>query len=162
MINTTATPQGMMDSPDWYRAEFANATTGEQFRIQDYGGKVILVETMAVWCTICRAQQGEIEALHEKLGVRDDFVSVTLDIDPNENQSDLKTYVEQNGFDWMYAVAPAEVSREIGKLYGDQFLNPPSAPILIIDRHGVAHPLPFGVKSADELFEAVNQYLDEM
>jgi len=32
---------------------------------------------------------------------------------------------------------------------------------LIVDRHGVAHPLPFGIKSVDELFEAVNMYLQE-
>ncbi|MCK7526838.1 MAG: hypothetical protein MZV64_59190 [Ignavibacteriales bacterium] len=37
---------------------------------------------------------------------------------------------------------PADVSREIASLYGDQFLNPPSTPMLIIDRKGVAHPLP--------------------
>ena len=51
--------------------------------------------------------------------------------------------------------------RVVGNLYGAQFLNPPSTPILIVDRHGVAHPLPFGIKSVDELFEAVNMYLQE-
>jgi thiol-disulfide isomerase/thioredoxin len=158
----TATPQVGIESPDWYDAGFVEATTGEEFRINDFEGKVVLVETMAIWCTTCRAQQAEIKALHEKLGVQEDLVSITLDIDPNENQDDLKAYVEQNGFDWKYAVAPTDVSREIGKLYGDQFLNPPSAPILIVDRHGAAHPLPFGVKSADDLFEAVNKYLGEL
>ena len=161
-VDAAAGPQEEVETPGWYAAGLVNAATGEQFSIRDFDGKVVLVETMAIWCTTCRAQQGEIAALHEKLGPRDDFVSLTLDIDPNENQSDLKSYIEQNGFDWWYAVAPAEVSREIGNLYGDQFLNPPSAPILLIDRQGAAHPLPFGVKSADDLFEAVNRLLDEM
>jgi hypothetical protein len=58
-------------------------------------------------------------------------------------------------------VSPANVSREIASLYGDQFLNPPSTPIVVIDRHGAAHPLPFGIKSADELLKAVQPFLDE-
>ena len=58
-------------------------------------------------------------------------------------------------------MASADVAREIASLYGDQFLNPPSTPILIIDRHGVAHALPFGIKSADDLAKAIQPYLDE-
>jgi hypothetical protein len=53
------------------------------------------------------------------------------------------------------------VAREIGDLYGQQYLNPPSAPMFIIDRSGKAHPLPFGVKSADELQQAIEPFLSE-
>ena len=34
-------------------------------------GKVVLVETMAQWCSTCKKQQGEVKALHEKLGMKD-------------------------------------------------------------------------------------------
>ena len=84
---------------------------------------------------------------------------MALDIDPNENDSTLKTHANSHGFDWMYAVAPADVAREIGKLYGDQFLNPPSAPMFIIDRQGKVHPLQFGVKSAQDLKTSVESFL---
>jgi hypothetical protein len=73
----------------------------------------------------------------------------------------LKNYTEQNYFDWMYAISPAEVSRELGQLYGAQYLNPPSTPMLIIDRHGEAHMLPFGIKSTEDLFSALQPFLDE-
>jgi thiol-disulfide isomerase/thioredoxin len=161
MHDATDTPEAMMDMPDWFGVALTDARTGQTFSINDLKGKVVLVETMAQWCSSCLKQQGEVKALREKIGANDDFVSVGLDIDPNENAADLKTYAETRGFDWLYAVPPAEVSREIGNLYGAQFLNPPSTPILIVDRHGVAHPLPFGIKSVDELFEAVNMYLQE-
>ena len=59
-------------------------------------------------------------------------------------------------------MASADVTREIGSLYTAQVLNPPSTPILIIDRHGVAHPLPFGIKSAADLFKVVDMYLHQM
>jgi cytochrome oxidase Cu insertion factor (SCO1/SenC/PrrC family) len=151
----------MMESPAWFNATLTDVQTGTMFTVQDLKGKVMLVEMMAVWCPNCKQQQEHVKELHGLLGQRDDFVSLGLDIDPNETADALKSYVNANGFDWYYAVPPADVSREIASLYGDQFLNPPSTPMLIIDRHGVVHPLPFGIKSADDLLRAVQPFLDE-
>jgi len=153
--------QDAMSAPIWFSAKLADVNTGKSFQVADFQGKVVLVETMAVWCTTCLQQQGQVQALRGLLGKRDDFVTVALDIDPNENDSTLKTHANSHGFDWMYAVAPADVAREIGKLYGDQFLNPPSAPMFIIDRQGKVHPLQFGVKSAQDLKTAVESYLKQ-
>jgi hypothetical protein len=123
-------------------------------------GIAVLVETMAVWCSNCLRQQREVVALHDLLGDQPNLVSVALDIDPNETNDILKAHTDKNGFDWVYAVAPAEVAREIGQLYGGQFLNPPATPMLIIDQHGEAHPLPFGHKTAQSLQEALAPFLD--
>jgi hypothetical protein len=161
MHDETATPNAMVDTPAWFGAELTDARTGQKFSINGFKGKVVLVETMAQWCSNCLKQQGQVKLLHEMLGENEDFVSIGLDIDPNENAADLKNYVESKGFDWLYAVPPADVTREIGNLYTAQFLNPPSTPILIVDRHGLAHPLPFGIKSAADLAEAVKMYLNE-
>jgi peroxiredoxin len=155
------TPEAMMETPGWFGASLTNAATGENFMIQDYKGKVVLVETMAMWCPTCLAQQKQVKTLHEQLGQRDDFVSVGINIDLNENIADLKDYTAKNGFDWTYSVATADVAREIGNLYGQQFLNPPSAPMFIIDRHGEVHLLPFGVKSAADLQKALEPFLNE-
>jgi hypothetical protein len=151
----------MMETPAWYSVSLTNVNTGEAFTINDLKGKVVLVETMAVWCSNCYQQQTQVKILHENLGMRDDFVSLGLDIDSNEDAAKLQDFVEKNGFDWIYAVSPADVSREFSSLYGPQFLNPPSTPMLIIDRHGEAHPLQFGIKSADELMQALQPFLDE-
>jgi len=163
MPDTMAQPtvDAMMESPAWFSVSLTNVNTGDAFTINDLKGKVVLVETMAVWCTNCFKQQTQVKALHASLGQRDDFVSMGMDIDPNEDAPKLKSFTETNGFDWKYVVSPADVSREIATLYGGQFLNPPSTPMLIIDRHGVAHPLPFGIKSADDLMRALQPYLDE-
>ena len=152
---------GMMEGPAWFSTSFTDARTGQTFSINDFQGKVVLVETMAIWCSNCLKQQGQVKQLHEQLGAREDFISIGLDIDPNENTEALKGYVEDKGFDWLYAVPSADVSSEIASLYGDQFLNPPSTPIVVIDRHGDAHPLPFGIKSADTLMQAIQPFLDE-
>jgi len=157
-----SSPEAAMPAAEWLGTPMTNVVTGQEFRVSDYQGKVVLVETMAVWCSKCRSQQEQIRELHQNLGdQKAELVSISLDIDPNEDAGYLAAFVAQTGFDWIYAVAPAELSRTLGLTYGNQFLNPPSTPILIIDRHGAAHPLPFGIKSADELRQAIQPYLDE-
>jgi thiol-disulfide isomerase/thioredoxin len=159
-MSETPTPEAMMDAPAWFGYSLTDVNTGETFTIGDFKGKVILLETMAVWCSNCRKQQQEVKALHERLGMNEGFVSIALDIDSNETADVLKAHATKNGFDWLYAVSSTDLSRQVASLYGDQFLNPPSVPMLIIDRHGEVHVLPFGVKSADKLYEQVIQYLD--
>jgi thiol-disulfide isomerase/thioredoxin len=160
---TTAEPmmdQGGMSVPAWFGADLTDVNLGQTFKVSDFKGQVVLVETMAVWCTTCLRQQEQIQALHAALGEQDGLVSLSIDIDPNEDAGILKTHTEAHGFDWLFAVAPREVAHEIGQLYGDQFLNPPSAPMFIIDRQGETHSLPFGVKSASTLQEALSPYLN--
>jgi thiol-disulfide isomerase/thioredoxin len=167
MDKPTATPEamtdktGMMAAPAWFGVALTNVRSGETFTVNDFKGKVVLVETLAMWCPNCKKQQMQVHALHELLGDNPDFVSIGLDIDANENGADLKTYTDSNGFDWIYAVAPAEVSRELGNLYGAEFLNPPSTPMFIIDRKGEVHPLPFGIKSAEDLLKAIEPFLKD-
>ncbi len=156
----TPTEGAMMDSPAWFSAALTDVRTGQSFTINDFKNKVVLVETMAVWCSKCYQQQVQIQALHAALGERENLVSISLDIDPNEDTASVQSYLANTGFDWRYAVAPAEVSRELSALYGAQFLNPPSAPALVIDQHGVVIPLPFGVKSVDQLMQFIQPLLE--
>lgn len=149
------------NTPNWLSLPLSNVQTGEIFTLNDFNGKVVLVENLAMWCSNCKKQQIQVRGLHELLGERTDFVSLGLDIDTNEKAADLKAYIDSNGFDWNYAVASAEIAREISTLYGAQFLNPPSTPILVIDRKGQVHPMPFGIKSANDLYTFIEPFLLE-
>ena len=162
----TPTAEAMMDKPmadlpAWYSAELTNVANGETFRIADYHGSVVLLETLATWCPNCMKQQREVQALHQVLGERTDFISIGLDVDLNESAEQLRAHAANNGFDWVYAVATPEVARALSDLYGVNFLNPPSTPMLIIDRAGEAHPLPFGINSAADLQTALEPFLAE-
>lgn len=145
----------------WLSETLTDVSTGKSFKVADFRGKVVLVEMMAVWCSNCLQQQRQVQALRKQLGQQADLVEVTLDVDPNETDAMVKEYAARNNFDWTYAVAPATVARQIGQLYGDQFLNPSAVPMLIIDRKGQEHRLPFGIKSADSLAQALQPYLSE-
>jgi peroxiredoxin len=59
--------------------------TGKIFTMNDYEGKVVLVETMAMWCPNCIVQAHEVRKLHTLLGNPEDLISVSLDVDINED-----------------------------------------------------------------------------
>jgi peroxiredoxin len=141
--------------------ELTDAQTGATFTMNDYAGKVILLETMAMWCPNCIVQANEVRKLHEALGNPDDLISVSLDVDINEESDALGEYAGSYGFDWHFAVAPLEVARELGNLYTAQYLNPPISPMLVIDRDGNVHHLEYGFKDVEVLQKAVEPYLAE-
>lgn len=146
-------------TPEWFAMELTDAQTGETFTMNDYAGKVVLVETMAIWCPNCAVQGNEVRKLHELLGTQDDLISISLDVDFNEDQAALKEYTSKFGFDWRFAVAPLLVARALGNLYSAEYLNPPLSPMLIIDRDGNVHQLEYGQKDAATLQKIVEPYL---
>ena len=146
-------------TPDWFDIEMTDVQTGETFSMNDYAGKVVLLETMAIWCPNCVIQATQVGKLHETLGNPDDLISVTLDVDSHEDESALKEYASSYRFDWHFAVAPLLVERALGNLYSAEYLNPPLSPMLIIDRDGNVHQLDYGIKDAETLQKIVEPYL---
>jgi thiol-disulfide isomerase/thioredoxin len=146
-------------TPEWFDMELTDVQTGETFTINDYAGKVVLLETMAIWCPNCLMQAGAVQKLHEALGNPEDLISVSLDVDSHEDSASLKEYASQYGLDWHLAVAPLSVERALGNLYSAQYLNPPLSPMLIIDREGNVHQLEYGIKDVEKLRKMVEPYL---
>jgi len=144
---------------DWFSMEMKDVRTGETFTMNDFAGKVVLVETMAMWCPNCLVQANEVRKMHEALGNPEDLVSVSLDVDFNEDEASLKKYVDDYGFDWRFSVAPLQVARAMGNLYSAQYLNPPLSPMLIIDRNGEVHLLDYGKKDAETLQKILEPFL---
>jgi thiol-disulfide isomerase/thioredoxin len=147
------------DIPEWFGYELVDVRTGETFTMNDYAGKVVLVETMAMWCPNCIFQAAEVRKMHEMLGNPEDLISVSLDVDVNEDAASLKEYTEEFGFEWHFAISGTPVSRALGNLYTAQYLNPPLSPMLVIDRNGDVHHLEYGKKSAEMLVETIEPFL---
>jgi len=156
---STVVPSTSVTTPEWFDMKLTDVQTGQTFTMNDYAGKVVLLETMAIWCPNCVVQANEVRNLHKLLGNPDDLISVTLDVDLNEDEASLKDYASSYGFDWHFAVAPLLVARALGNLYSAQYLNPPLSPMLIIDREGNVHQLEYGFKDAETLQKAIEPYL---
>lgn len=140
--------------------ELTDVVTGEVFTMNDFAGKVVLVETMAMWCPNCLVQAAQVRELHELLNQDEDLISVSLDVDINEDAASLKEYVERYGLMGRFAIAPLLVARALGNLYSAQYLNPPLSPMLIIDRNGEVHHLEYGRKSSAVLLQRVEPFLN--
>lgn len=144
--------QGILDF------ELRDVRTGQAFKLSDFGGKVVVVEAFAVWCPLCLDQQREIKKAEERLA-SPDVVSVSLDVDPNEDEARVLGHLQRNGFGWRFAISPPEMSKLLADEFGFNVLNPPSTPIIIIDRQQQSHLLRFGVKPASELITEIQKYL---
>ena len=128
--------------------ELTDVRSGEAFTLGELAAdKPVLLEAMAIWCTTCLSQQREVVQAHELV----DFHSVGLDVDPNDDASELAEYADREGFDWRFAVADAELVGLLTDAYGFGVTNPPSTPTFIVTADEV-RALKFGrVRSAEEL-----------
>ena len=152
--------ESAMEGPAWHSFEFVNVSTVETFALSQLKGKVVLVETMATWCSNCLKQQQQVKEFHSLLGARDDFLSVGISLEAEIDPNKLVGYINDRGFDWTYAIAPNEAQEGIVGSLGGQFLNPPATPMFVIDKDGGMHPLPLGkIKSAAELLAFVEPFL---
>ena len=147
--------------PEWFSMEMTDVRTGETFTVNDFSGKVVLLQTIAEWCPNCIFQQAESRKMAEQLGNPEDLILLSMDVDSNEDEASLKKYAEDFKFEWRFVVGPLEVQRALGNLYSVEYLNPPLDPMLLIDRQGNAHQLPYGLKKADELQKIVEPFLAE-
>jgi len=138
----------------WLDFELKDVSTGESFKISDFVGKPILLESFAVWCPTCTAQQNKLKELHEEVG--DSVVSISLDTDPNEDEERIRTHIESNGFNWYYAISPIEVTQALIDEFGNSIVSAPTAPMVLICEDGSFRKLGgFGVRSVDKLKEEI-------
>jgi thiol-disulfide isomerase/thioredoxin len=142
----------------WRTASLQDVVSGEQFRISDLLGKVVVIEAMAIWCVNCRVQQGEAQAALDQVA-SPDVVYISLDVDPNERAEDLADYSRREGFDWRFVVASAEVSRSLAATFGDQILSPPATPLVIIGPDGRLIEKHIGIKGAGDLAALIEEHL---
>lgn len=147
-------------SPDdtWRTALLRDVVTGEEFRIDDLRGKVVAIETMAVWCANCQVQQREAQAALSELD-SPDVIYISLDVDPHESEGYLAAYAGSRGFTWRFAVASAEVSRSLVAAFGPQILSPPSTPVVLLDPDGTVVENRFGITGAADLTALLEEHL---
>lgn len=149
---TTPTAAGTA-SLAWLEIELRDVLTGQTFRLSDFAGQPVVVETMAVWCPTCVRQQQQLALARRSWG--EAVVVVSLDIDPAEDEELLREHATGHGFDWRWAVAPRQMASQLSDLFGPRILSPPQTPVFWIDVEGEPHFLGYGVKLWPKLVEEV-------
>ena len=135
----------------WMDIPLVDVQSGQKFTIAEIADKPILLEMFAVWCPTCTKQQKQVQLLHEELG--DSFISISLDVDPNEDELQVLNHIQENGFDWIYAISPVELTRRLVEEYGIIVVSAPALPMLLIQPGPEPRLLGRGIKSVDRLKE---------
>jgi hypothetical protein len=172
MMSDTATPEAMAPSsgggnmmimaPAWTGVALTDVNSNKAFKLSDYKGKVVLVELISLNCQVCQQQQEALKAFDAAMmsgPAQEEPVIVSLDVDAMDHAADLSNYAQKNGYSWSFAIAPQSVTNGINKDLGAQYLNPASVPLIVIDKKGDANSLPLGLKTADQLKQALEPFL---
>jgi len=146
----------VLDQP-WATAELTDVATGTTFRLADLAGTTVIIETMAIWCSNCLAQQRHVyDALAELDPAR--VAYIVIDVDPNETGAALTQYRDSHGFSGTYVVATRDLARSLASEFGDQVLNPPSTPMLLIGSDGRVTLTDYGAKAPDRIVELAREH----
>lgn len=117
-------PFGVEELPSFVLSDLSG---GEQ-NLQDYRGKVLIVDFWATWCAPCRKEIPDFIALKEEYGEKGlEIIGISLD----DSMSDLKDFVKTNKIN--YPVLYRDQDRKIVDLFGGIKGIPTT---FIIDRDG--------------------------
>ena len=145
---------GVVMTQAWATAELTDVRNGTEFRIADLvaSDKVVFIETMAIWCSNCRAQQRDVVKALAGLDP-DRVVWIGIDVEASESAADLADYSRSLGFDWPYVIGDQAFLRALAAEFGDQVLSPPATPIAVIGTDGTVTLTEFGHKSVERITE---------
>jgi thiol-disulfide isomerase/thioredoxin len=135
--------------------ELTDVATGKIFRISDFSGKPVLLESFAVWCPTCTEQQKQTKEFEARVG--DAVVHVSLDTDPNEDEDRVREHIEANGFDWYYAVSPIELTNSLRDEFGNTIISAPLVPMILVCPDQSTRLLRSGIKTPEDLLSEVDR-----
>lgn len=81
------------------------ALDGERYRLDDFSGRVVLVEFWATWCGPCRLQAEILDRLYQEVGSEDlEFLAVSL----GEPEDVVRDFVHKEPFPYPVLLDPEE------------------------------------------------------
>lgn len=87
---------------------------GNDFKLSDYRGKVVILDFMATWCGPCINVMEDLKDIFANYD-SSDIVIMSIDTDEDENDSMLRDFKESYGDEWIYAV---DYDNDVDAKYG--------------------------------------------
>lgn len=133
----------------WLNTELTNVNTDETYRLSDFSGQKVLIESFAVWCPTCTKQQEILKTMEG------DVIHVSIGTDPNEDEIKLKEHALSKGFDWYYSVAPKEFTQSWIEEFGIGIINAPRVPMILLCEDQSYRKLADGLKTVKDLQDEI-------
>jgi peroxiredoxin len=153
------TPLGTSAGADqpgaWMDMTLTESRTGDNFKLSDFSGKVVILEMMDPGCSICKDQLKEISAALNVVG--DKAVAVSVDVGSKGAEAQVK-WADAYGATWPLAQVTKEFGQAVVSEFGGYVLHASATPVIMIDPAGTAHPTDPGIKKSAVLIELLNQW----
>ena len=116
---------------------------GAPFDINQYKGKVVVVDFWATWCGPCRAELPNLKAVYDKYHGRGlEVVGVSLD----ENRDDLAKFIKEKDLPWKILVNTEPHHTGFDNPIADQYGISGIPAVFLMNRDGKVVSLAAGVK----------------
>jgi len=150
MPASSPTPERATTLADWQTIALTDARTGDAYTLGDFVGCTVFVETMATWCSNCRAQLEYVATAAKELDP-DQFVFIAISVETEISNDDLARYADDAAFDWLFSVATPDALKAIVDEFGRESIVPGSTPHVIVRPDGTYDDLHTGYSKPDEI-----------
>ena len=125
------------------------AIDGKEIALEQYRGKVVLLDFWATWCAPCRAEMPNVKAVYKKNHSRGfDIIGISMD----DNKAKFDNYIKEQNVDWRQIFDGRGWKAELGQKYAISSI--PAT--FLLDRSGVIR---YKNLRGRELEEAVKKLL---
>lgn len=126
---------------------------GADFSLDDFKGKVVILDFFATWCGPCRTQMPHLSQICEKYN-NSKVIVISISIDPRTDTLEkLKQFASDNDMTWIVARDTTEVSKSY------RVTKIPT--LFIIDQKGIIRYVHVGPASASTLSSEIDSLLKQ-
>jgi len=123
---------------------------GEEVKLSDYFGKIVILDFWATWCPPCRKSIPDLISIQNEY--KDDLVIIGISLDQPSSQGELQPFIESYGINYPVVLG----TNQVVAAYGNIQAVPTS---FIIDQEGNIINKHVGLVPKSTLVEEINALL---
>lgn len=126
------------------------STNGENVKLSDFAGKIVILDFWATWCGPCRMGVPDLVAIQDEY--KDNVVIIGISLDDQRTKKDIAPFMKQYGVNYPVVYGNSEVVMN----YGNIRAIPTS---FIVDQNGNIVDKHIGLVSKDKYLSKIKSLL---